>query len=105
MDKKRYESIMKRDFKYNLELFIFDHILHDNVKNATPEKFKDFKPGDELANKYRKACQQKSGDFEKTTIEKIDKDFIDWYTDRDLKEYKDIFFTEFAKKFSINSLT
>ena len=102
MDKKRYESIKKRDFKYNLELFIFHLILHDNVNNATPEKFKNFEPGDELINDYRKACQLNSGDFQETTIKKIDELFESWYKDRNLKEYKDLFYREFSKKLNFD---
>jgi len=98
MDKKRYESIMKRDFKYNLELYIFNLILYDNVDNASPEKFRDFGPGDELINDYRKACQLNTGNFKKTTINKIDELFESWYKDRDLKEYKEMFYSEFVKK-------
>lgn len=98
MDKKRYESIMKRDFKYTLELYIFDLIIKNKIHEATPESFAVFKPESGLSNNYRKACQQYSGKFENTTIEKIDKEFNDWYKNRDLKEYKDLFYKKFTDK-------
>lgn len=99
--KKRYESIMKRDFKYNLELYLFDLILNENEKNATPENFKKFKPGETLITNYRQACQQHTGNFEKTTISEIDKRFKCWYEKSNLKEYKDIFYEQFADKLKV----
>lgn len=101
MDEKRYKSIMKRDFKYSLELYLFHLILDENEieNNATPESFISFEPGQELIDDYRKACQLKTGDsFKGKKIGEIDACFKSWYKDRDLKEYKNLFYIDFAKK-------
>jgi len=100
MDKKRYESIKKRDFNYNLELYIFHLIINDNVKNATPEKFSTFKPENDLIDDYRKACQMKSSESVRgRTIEQIDKEFDTWYDKRDLSNYQALFYDVFNEKF------
>jgi len=99
MDKKRYESIMKRDFKYNLELYIFHLILYDDVNNSTPEEFKCFKPEKKLIDDYRKAHQMKSDElFKNKSIKEIDSAFDKWYDKRELSVYKNLFYDIFKEK-------
>ncbi len=99
MDEKRYKSIMERDFEYSLELYLFHLILDENEQNATPEKFMGFNPDNKLIDDYRKACQLKINElFKGKKIGDIDARFTSWYKEKDLKEYKNLFYIDFKEK-------
>jgi hypothetical protein len=104
MDKKRYESIMKRDFKYNLELYLYDHYSTNGKMNTSVDSFTSFIQKDlkvEIEN-YRKACQAPSSQKIKNelTIRDADRAIIDWYKNNksSLENYEKSFFNYFEKQ-------
>jgi len=106
MDQKRYESIMKRDFKYNLELYLYDNYLKNGTLNTSKDDFNKFIEKDlkvEIEN-YRQACQSLSSQIIKNelTIRDADIAILDWYKNNksSLENYEKKFFTYFEKQLS-----
>lgn len=108
MDKKRYESIMKRDFKYNLELYLYDSFLKHQLTEVSEEGFTAFigrNLKDEI-EEYRKACQKKGSDEikDEITIKDADDEIKNWYGNENNKasllNYEKIFFDYFKGKLS-----
>jgi len=97
--KNRYESLFKRDFKYNLELYLFKLFLNRELKHAEPQNFSTFSPDETIIDNYRRVRQLKSKEvFSGITISKIDEMFVEWYKVTNLKPYEEKFREIFKNK-------
>jgi hypothetical protein len=80
--KQRYKSLRKRDFDYQLELYLFDKCISKNsdFESVSPEEFCNFEPSDKTTDNYRKACQRTSSEtINDIPISDIDKNIESWY--------------------------
>lgn len=82
--KQRYDSIIKRDFDYKIELYLFDKFIHCvNEPSISPKEFVQYNVNEMLLEKYQKSysmdTQQK---IEERTIIEIDNYLSDWFKNK-----------------------
>lgn len=88
--KQRYDSIIKRDFDYKIELYLFDKFIHSaNEPSVSLKEFLQYNVNEKLLEKYRKSysmgTQQK---IEKRNIAEIDNYLSEWFKNKvRLREY------------------